>query len=151
MSLKPKRLLVLCYGNIYRSPFVEAYLKTNIRDNLDLDICSAGFFPKQGRKSSGDYIELAKAYKIDLSHHKSTVVDDELIRWADAIFIMDGKNYKLSLMLDPGAEKKIIWLGSLNSNDNVEIQDPYNKTKEEQIKIIEQMITSCNRCIKYFT
>ena len=60
------------------------------------------------------------------------MVDGELLNWADAIIIMDGKNFKLSLLLDPEIEEKLIWLSALFLEFPVEIQDPYNKSLEQR-------------------
>ena len=116
--------------------------------NSGLQIKSAGFFPKAGRKSAEDYVSLVREYGVDISEHTSTVVDASLFEWADAIIIMDGKNYKLSLMQAPKVANKLIWLGGLCRDSSIEIQDPYNKPVDQQKIIIEQMVLSCESCIR---
>lgn len=144
-SLCPKKLLVLCYGNIYRSPFVANFLYQKL-DN-ECEIRSAGFFPKTGRKSAQEYVGLVRDYGVDLASHSSQVVDNNDLNWADAILIMDGKNYKLALLMDPSLEYKLIWLGGLSDGFPVEIEDPYNRDKERQRAIIEHMVNACERCV----
>jgi len=137
-----KNILVMCYGNIYRSPLVSSYLKSHLTDDYVIE--SAGFYPKSGRKSADDYIELVKEFGIDLSNHHSTCVDKNMLDWADHIIIMDGKNYKLSMLLNNNIESKLIWLGAISSNGIKEIEDPYSKSIDEQLIIVKQLISSCD-------
>jgi len=143
-NLKPNKILVMCYGNIYRSPFVAEYLIEKLGNNSKFEIKSAGFFPKSGRRSAEEYIDIVQDYQIDLSKHLSSVVDGALLNWADAIIIMDGKNFKLSLLLDSEIEEKLIWLSALCQEFPVEIQDPYNKSLDQQRAIVDQMKFSCD-------
>ena len=108
---------------------------------------SAGFYPKSGRRSAEDYIRLAGECGVDLSNHQSTVLDNCLLDWADVVIIMDGKNYKLSLLKSRDVESKLVWLGSLDDKQQVEIRDPYSKSISEQIEIISQMQGCCNSLI----
>lgn len=141
----PKKLLVLCYGNIYRSPFVANYLYQKLDNGYE--IRSAGFFPKAGRKSAQDYVAMVSDYGVDLGSHASQVVNKSDLNWADAVIIMDGKNFKLALLIDPALEHKLIWFGALSDGFPVEIEDPYNRAKEHQRDIIEHMVNACERCI----
>lgn len=146
------RILVLCYGNIYRSPLVERYLKQKLDgQGVNVDIKSAGFFHKSGRASATDYVEMVKTYNIDLGDHRSTTVNREMFEWADLVIIMDGKNYKLSLLLDPTSEDKLIWLGGFCSDYPVEIEDPYNKSADEKRLIVEQLLSSSDYLIDKLT
>lgn len=141
-------ILVLCYGNIYRSPFVKHYLKKNLINENSYNIESGGFYLKSGRHCSESYIKLVNKYGIDLSNHTSSVVTNDLLDWADHVIIMDGKNYKLCMMLNNKVSNKLIWLGSLNSGSKVEIEDPYGKSEEETISIVKEMTSSCDEYIK---
>lgn len=139
-----EKILILCYGNIYRSPFVAEYLSDKLKSFGRYEIRSAGFFPVENRKSSNSYISLVSGYGIDLRDHRSTLVDDSMIQWADIIIIMDGKNYKLLLLKNKFVKNKIIWLGAINRKDSVEIPDPYGQSIEKQNEIVTQMTKSCD-------
>ena len=98
------RLLVLCHGNIFRSPFVSTYLAMLLRERgLDIDIETAGFHPHPGRPSPASYVEQCLALGVDLSEHRSREVNVDMTREADAIVIMDARNWMLLSRLDPGA------------------------------------------------
>lgn len=128
MQYRPVRLLVLCHGNIYRSPFVEEVIKCVARD---VQVRSAGFFPKSGRKSEEDFIRLASEYGIDLRDHRSQLVDTALVAWADAIVIMDGKNWEMLSSFGKSVLDKTVWLGAFLVDDSIAIPDPYGKDLAE--------------------
>ncbi len=146
-KLRHGNILVLCYGNIYRSPFVEYYLNHIKPDILNLHIKSAGFHNKTGRKSAVDYIEYCKEWGVDLTPHRSGRVSNDLLDWAELIVIMDGHNYKMLTMQGTDVARKVIWLGSLSGKTPVEIVDPYGQTLEKQHHIVKQLATASEALI----
>lgn len=146
-KLRHGNILVLCYGNIYRSPFVEYYLNKIKPDVLNLHIKSAGFHNKTGRKSADDYIEYCMSWGVDLTPHRSSRVSNELLDWAELIVIMDGHNYKMLTLQGANVAGKVIWLGSLTGKTPVEIVDPYGQTPEKQHLIVQQLATASEALI----
>lgn len=146
-NLRHGNILVLCYGNIYRSPFVEYYINKIKPDVLNLHIKSAGFHNKTGRESAIDYIEYCKEWGVDLTPHRSSLVSNDLLEWAELIVIMDGHNYKMLTMQGIDVTRKVIWLGSLSGETPVEIVDPYGQTLEKQHHIVKQLATASEALI----
>lgn len=133
-----KNILVLCYGNIYRSPLVEYLLKEN--DLLgDFSIKSAGFYGKKGRPCESEYLSLLQDRGYDLSNHKSSVVNIDDLNWADIIIIMDRKNWDQICLTNIAASHKVVWVGAFNKSGSVEVNDPYGKGAEETKHIICQL------------
>lgn len=88
-GLRPRHILVLCYGNICRSPFAAELLQRQLlRSRVDLQIRSAGFLTS-GRGSPPEAQEAASCWNIDLASHRSRHVSPELIRSADLIVVME--------------------------------------------------------------
>jgi len=135
----PKRLLVLCYGNIYRSPFVATYLKRRLAGEGDIEIRSAGFHPKTGRPSPPDYVALVRKRQIDLGTHQSSLVSTADLEWAEAIVIMDRYNWERLRRFGAEIEAKILWLGAFAGNGPVELQDPYNLPAPQVEVIVTQL------------
>lgn len=133
-----KNILVLCYGNIYRSPLVEYLLKKN---NLmgEFSIKSAGFYEKSDRSCQSEYLSLLKDKGYDLSNHRSTVVSTYDLRWANIIIIMDRKNWDQVCAADLAASQKVVWVGAFNRSGSVEVADPYGKGVEVTQHIISQL------------
>ena len=131
-------ILVLCYGNIYRSPLVE-YLLRHSRKFVGVTIKSAGFFHKPGRPCDGDYLLALKERGYDLSSHRSTVVSRDDLIAADIIIIMDRKNWDQLRRLEPKTLEKVIWIGAFNPTGSVEVADPYGTGFRDTQEIIKQL------------
>lgn len=80
-------LLYVCYGNICRSPFAEKFTKQMV--GPEHTIKSAGFHEREGRKSPITAKKVASEFGVSLWHHKSKVINQELVDWADKIIVMD--------------------------------------------------------------
>lgn len=145
--LETGNILVLCYGNIYRSPFVEYYLKHITPQALKLNIKSAGFHDKTGRSSADDYVDYCMNWGVDLSTHRSNLVSKELLDWAEIIIIMDGHNYKMLTQNYADVARKIIWLGSVSTKTPTVIADPYDQTSAMQQRVVEQLATASQALI----
>ena len=135
----PKTILVMCYGNIYRSPFVSYYLQSLLSDELPFKVQSAGFHEKEGRLSEPEHVQYCKKWNIDLSTHRSRKVTEDLFDWADIIIIMDGHNYNMAKIMAPSISAKLIWLGGLSNRTPNEISDPYGLANKEQAIIVNQL------------
>ena len=88
-----RRLLVLCFGNICRSPFAAAVLQTRLRATRpDIDISAAGFLPRTGRQSPAEAVQEAARFEVDLGDHRSRYASDDDLAAADAILAFDALN-----------------------------------------------------------
>jgi protein-tyrosine phosphatase len=135
VSSRPvRRVLVLCYGNIYRSPFAAEALRAAVPS---LEVRSAGFHRREGRPSPDAHVHMSGELGVDLSAHRSRVVTRDDLDWADLIVFMDRHNWAklLELRAAPG---KLVWLGALAPGD-VEIPDPYGHGESEARAVIERL------------
>ena len=123
-ALRPRRVLVLCYGNIYRSPFVSEALRSGALPH-GLVVRSAGFHPKPERQTPAAFVAIAAEHGVMLDAHRSRVIDRELVEWAEAIVIMDRHNWDALRAFGAAAVAKAVWLGAFLDAGSVEITDPY--------------------------
>lgn len=138
-----KRLLVLCHGNIYRSPLVASCLNEALSDSSGAEIRSAGFHPEGGRLPREEFIqEVRDLVGVDLSGHRSRVVDISDVRWADSIIIMDRHNWHRLAKLDPLCLAKVVWLGVFAQTGPAEIVDPYGLPPPEVRQVIDKLVTA---------
>ena len=146
---KAKKILVMCYGNICRSPFVENLLNNELNDN-SFSIVSAGFHQKIDRNSPIEYQQLCIDSGIDLKQHRSRLITNELVEWSDIILVMDYSNRAL-LKNNFGrpALKKCYFLGAFLKRGSIEINDPYGLNKSDSKKIIKHMEDSTKRFILF--
>src|SRR5688572_26698811 len=104
----PRRILMLCYGNIYRSAFAATSLSARLQASGDAcEVRCAGFHPVEGRLSPEAFVALAREYGVELEAHRSRVVSADDVRWADTIVIMDRFNWGRLAAYGKEAQEKI--------------------------------------------
>jgi len=142
-------VLVLCYGNIYRSPFASALLRSILPGTAS--VSSAGFHPNLGRSTPSPFVRLGGQYGVDLANHKSEIVSPDQIAGADIIVIMDRWNWSSLKSTAPGCLGKVVWLGAFGTEADVEIEDPYGKDVSKTRRIARRLSDStrglCNQLI----
>lgn len=139
-SLAFRKMLVLCYGNIYRSPLAEACLNRLFLGNEAVQVRSAGFYSKEGRPARREFVDVVRdQLKLDLSAHRSRVVGIADIKWADSIVIMDRHNWHALAKLNRECLEKVVWLGGFLPSGPIEINDPYDLREPEVHRIIDEL------------
>ncbi|MCG7644891.1 ATP-grasp domain-containing protein [Alteromonas sp. Cnat3-28] len=74
-------ILVICYGNIMRSPFAVALIKRALeKHNINIEVKGAGFHQNSGRSSPERCIVQAQRWGIDLSYHRSVWLSQAMIK-----------------------------------------------------------------------
>jgi protein-tyrosine phosphatase len=128
-------VLFLCSGNIWRSPFAEAVVRVTQPDRR---VRSAGFFPQPGRPSPPEAVALAaERWGIDLSEHRSAVVDGVAVAHAGAIFLFDAGNVLLLARRHPTALRRAHLVGALDPDGPLLIADPHIASREAQCAILD--------------
>lgn len=86
----PQTVLVVCYGNICRSPYAAAKLRGLLRErgNQLVRVDSAGFVGPH-RESPPEAIDAASARGFDLRRHRSRVISPESAQRAGLIVVME--------------------------------------------------------------
>ena len=119
-------ILVVCHGNICRSPYAAASLRRHAAEaSLELRVESAGFFgPNRGAPRHA--LDAAAARSTDLSAHRSRLVERELLDAADLIVVMEpGQAH--AVVARYSAKRRVVLLGDLDPDavTTREITDPY--------------------------
>jgi protein-tyrosine-phosphatase len=140
-----RKILVLCYGNICRSPYVAHRLQQQM-GAMDLEIRSSGFHQKTNRPSPLFLQNAAKRHGIDLDAHRSSIIRHEDLVWADQILVMDQRNYQQLLEMDAAFAEKVIWLAVAGKGRSVEIADPYDLDS----KAVEEILSQMDDCVTGF-
>ncbi len=138
-----KMALVVCFGNIYRSPFAEKYIQSTLSDSKD--VYSAGYLPKSGRRCHQRAIDIADEFEIDMKEHRSKVITEEAVHKADIILTFDKENRRILTAKFPGTGGKIYYLGLLSRTGPVIIDDPVDGnlyTVRETYRTIKKAIDS---------
>lgn len=139
------RILVLCKGNICRSPFAAELLKKRAQSrNIHLDIRSAGLDTTPGH----DAYPLAKTtscgYGVDLEDHQTTPITMDMVSWADLILVMETTHVVDLYGLSSAARSKTFLLGHFSSQATTDIRDPYEGTPEDFSRCYAIIHDSCD-------
>lgn len=123
-------ILMVCLGNICRSPLAEGILRDKAKKlGLDIHIDSAGTSNYHiGEHPDSRTIANARKHGVDVSHLKGrqfTVADFDAF---DKIFVMDASNYSdvIALARNEADKNKVeMILNRLHPGSNMPVPDPY--------------------------
>jgi protein-tyrosine phosphatase len=112
-------ILVVCIGNICRSPMAEALLKQALPGRT---VRSAGLGALVGRPADPHSVELMAERNIDISAHIAQQIQPDMVRQANIVFVMDTEQKRYIESRHMGASGKVFRLAELTKKD---IPDPY--------------------------
>lgn len=122
------RVLMVCLGNICRSPLAEGILKSKV-DSDKVTVDSAGTANYHiGKGPDKRSIATAARYKIDITDQRARQFTEEDFDKFDYIFAMDRSNYNdiVSLAKNTSDKAKVtLMLEVLNNPQAIEVPDPY--------------------------
>lgn len=116
-------ILVVCVGNICRSPVAEALLKTHFPDKR---IWSAGLSALVGKPADPAAQAIAAHSGLDLSGHRAQQVSGWMCSEADLILVMETGHRSELEQRFPLARGRIHRLGE-GRDGGIDIADPYRQ------------------------
>ena len=122
-----ERVVVICQGNICRSPFAAALLA---RALPELEIRSAGLAASGGDPAEPGAIRVATEHGLDLRGHRSTRMDAALADWAQLILGMEGHHVYGVARRWPEAQGKTRIVGDFAARVPRLIPDPWGLPDE---------------------
>lgn len=123
-----RHLLVVCTGNLCRSPLAQALLRERLaRAGRPIEVVSAGLMAGPCYPADETTALVAAEHGLDLSAHESRPLAPELIRWADLVLVMEQAQRRHLLELAPTAAGKVYLLGHWTGG---EIEDPYGRGRD---------------------
>lgn len=142
-----KRILFVCSGNTCRSPLAEAIARNVLPGRLDfpVEISSAGASALDGSPASHFSVEVGQAHGLDLSAHRSRLLNRELVRSADLIVTMGSRHRETVGTLDPDALDHTFLLTNFSDHHFGDIPDPIGsglETYERTYQVIRDCVES---------
>ena len=119
-----KNILVVCHGNIIRSPFAAFLLEQSLGERPRVSIASAGLEAMPGRPPHPTALRKAAERRIDLSSHAASRLERDVVQRSDVIFVMDIPQLLVARQRFPEARAKIFLLTSLAPETPLEVRDP---------------------------
>lgn len=133
------RILVVCVGNICRSPMGEYLLRQQLTHRPEVVIESAGIGALVGKPADKTALEVLKENGIDASGHIARQATESLLASADLILAMEEGHLRKLHSMAPQIRGKTFLLGKWI--DNTEVPDPYRQQRpafEHAYKLIDQ-------------
>jgi protein-tyrosine phosphatase len=121
-----RHILVVCVGNICRSPMAEALLKRALRGQDEITVESAGLGALVGHPAADYSLELMDEMGEDISGHRARQIHPDMVAAADLVLVMEAGHKRAIDDADPTARGKVRRLGEWQDKD---IDDPYRQPK----------------------
>ncbi len=122
------KVLMVCLGNICRSPLAEGILKSKLDSNkFTVDSAGTGHW-HIGNKPDPRSIEVAKKHGLDITNQRGRQFTQKDFQEFDYIFVMDNSNKGNVLDLaqnEIDKQKVHLILDEIFPNENVDVPDPY--------------------------
>lgn len=119
-------LLVVCVGNICRSPVAEALLKRHLPGRK---VWSAGLHAVVGQPADAPSRDIAAQHGLDLSAHRAQQIAGWMSAHADLVLVMEAMQQQELERLFPLARGKIRRLGEFGPQGAFDIADPYQQPR----------------------
>ncbi len=137
MSDPFQRLLVVCTGNICRSPVGEALLRRALSGG---HIESAGLGAVVGEGVDPRARRLAEADGLDVGGHVARQLDAALVQSADLILVMSESQRHAIAQRYPAATGKVLRFGHWLPGGGADIVDPYGGSDERFARVHERLV-----------
>lgn len=119
-----KSLLIVCHGNIIRSPFAACLVARALDNRRPISIASAGLEAVPGKSPHPTALLAAATRSVDLRGHTASLVSGNLVASSDLIFVMDVPQLVAMRQRFPDARGKTFLLTCLAPETPLEIGDP---------------------------
>ncbi|MDQ6959945.1 MAG: low molecular weight protein-tyrosine-phosphatase [Mariprofundaceae bacterium] len=141
-------ILVVCVGNICRSPMAEALLQARAPEGVH--VYSAGIGALVGESADPLAQVLMQKRAIDISAHRARQLTREMVCQAKLILVMEEKHQQYIHSLSPAVRGKVHCLGKWNNQVNAghgreyplgdqQVPDPYKKSPEYFEHVLEMI------------
>lgn len=142
----PVKILMVCLGNICRSPLAEGILASKLPKN-DFLVDSAGTGHWHvGNPPDKRSILTAEKNGIDITNQRGKLFKPSFFQEYDYIYVMDTNNYAdvIKMAKNEDEKKKVqLILDELFPGENVDVPDPYHGIQSNFDQVFEMLEEAC--------
>ena len=141
------KILMVCLGNICRSPLAEGILRSKISEKHI--VASAGTISfHEGSPPDKRSTKIAKEFGVDISHQRANYFTEKHLEDFDKIFCMDLKNLEDVLSKAKSEEQRnkvslIMEEAGVLSDEKIEVPDPYYGDMNDFEKVYKMLDQAC--------
>ncbi|CAE6844873.1 Low molecular weight protein-tyrosine-phosphatase Ptp [Paraburkholderia nemoris] len=128
------RILIVCAGNVCRSPAAQGLLSRELRDKV---VISAGLAAVSGMRIDPVMSEMLSTRGLNMSGHRAKRLDEQMCRSADLILVMEQEQRRVIERICPMTRGRVYRLGEVHG---IDIPDPYRRSQHSYgyaMKLIE--------------
>lgn len=145
------KILIVCLGNICRSPLAEGILQSKLsKENYLVDSAGTGGW-HAGELPDNRSIAIAKKYGIDLTTQRARQFKKSDFKEFDFIYVMDHSNYNNVIALASSEEEKQkveLLLNVDSATKNQEVPDPYYGGEDGFEHVFTLVDQACSKIAK---
>jgi len=140
-------ILMVCLGNICRSPLAEGILRSKLNTTLfNVDSAGTGDW-HVGNPPDSRSIKVGKLHGIDISNLRGRQFSYNDFNNFDQIYVMDQNNLEDVLKIattDEQRRKVVMILDTVFHGEKVDVPDPYRGNMEDFERVYEMLNMACN-------
>ena len=139
-------ILVVCAGNICRSPTAEYVLKSKLAGK-NIKVSSAGLTALEGKAADATAKQIAAPHGITMDEHQGRQLTASLVAQNSVILVMEQRHLTDLCSRYPEARGKTFLLGKWLGDK--EIPDPYRQSLEAFEHVYALIDSACSAWQKY--
>ena len=139
------KILMVCLGNICRSPLAEGIMRSKLSEDFIVDSAGTGGW-HAGELPDKRSVATAKNRGLDITNQRARQFKKSDFDTFDHIFVMDNSNYKDVLAFAPNEEAKLkvkLILNEIFPNENVDVPDPYYGGQDGFENVFDMLDQAC--------
>lgn len=117
-----RNILVICTGNICRSPTAEFLLRRELGEGYEVRSAGLGALVDHGPDEKA--LKIAAQNGLDISSHRARQVTMDMLKWADLVLTMEEDQKRGLLLKYPWLKGKVFRYGE---PAQIDVPDPYRR------------------------
>lgn len=148
-----KKILMVCLGNICRSPLAEGILRSKLSQEFIVESAGTGNW-HVGQAPDKRSIETARNNNLDITHLRGRHFSKSDFQEFDYIYVMDNQNYRdviAQAQNEIDKAKVQLILEEIFPGERMDVPDPYYGLQDGFEKVYHMLDLACNSIAQKLT